>query len=91
MNFQVSATEKLRFLYSRINYCSSFVLLKILLFNLKFYVMWISFEKKVKLVPIKQIDSLLVFDTFDCRNTFDSYCNYLWREKFNIVYSIPHA
>lgn len=44
--------------------------------------MWISFERKVKLVPYKQIDSL--FDTFDCRNTFDSYnCNYLRREKFN--------
>lgn len=44
--------------------------------------MWISFERKVKRVPFKQIDSL--FDTFDCRNTFDSYnCNYLRREKFN--------
>lgn len=58
--------------------------------NLKFYVMWISFERKVKLVPYKQIDSL--FDTFDCRNTFDSYnCNYLRREKFNTFYSTPHA
>lgn len=35
VKFQVSSAEKLRFLWRRINYCSSFVFSKILFFNLK--------------------------------------------------------